>query len=39
MKVFCKLILTIYKNFTHVVKYFSVTTAFVFYCDAKHLDI
>ena len=25
--------------FTHVIKYFSVTTAFVFYCELKHSDI
>ena len=27
------------QNFTRVIKYFTVATAFVFYCDAKHLDI
>ena len=27
------------QNFTLVIKYFSVATAFVFYCDAKHSEI
>ena len=27
------------ESFTRIIKYFSVVTAFVFYCDAKHSDI
>ena len=27
------------ESFTRLVKYFSVGTAFVFYCDTKHSDI
>ena len=44
MKISYKLILTSWmslakRNFTRVIKYFSVATAFVFYCDVKHSDI
>ena len=44
IKVSYKLILTSWvclarQNFTSAIKYFSVATAFVFYYDAKHLDI
>ena len=44
MIVSCKVVLTFWvcltkQKFTHVIKYFNIVSAFVFYCDAKYSGI
>ena len=44
MQVSCKLVLTFWvclakQNCARTIKYFSVASAFVIHCDAKHSDI